>query len=561
MDANEIQKVYDVRITGGKETYQTLSSINTMFIEIAKNKTSLNGVFNINIDTSKFGQLDQSIINLIAEMKTLGQVGQKMAADISAAMSKVNMATLPNIVGFQKFQATLNPANIQGYSQAAGSLGAKLAYLKEQSANTSQSLKILGEQYKNNEISQEEYDQETARLTTQLQMLKTQTTEVNGAMTIMNKLYNPALIKEETIALAENRVELQKRNQLLKLEAIAEKAANGSRAAARAQISLLQKELDSLNVVTDENIAQILKTNLATDEEIAKQQELIATLDMLHEFVRVNSDAYTKQKINIGNYPQLKTEFAALQQQMVELVLAGKENTSEFKVMEEEAIRLAGSMKELDAAVQKVNISIHGANQKADKFGSMVERMGLRMLANLLIFQAAIELIQFVGEQYKITMDRINYADKAREEIAKNMANSFQKEAIEIEVLRSRFEAMGATMEDKKEVVEQLNEKVKDQYGAITNVSEAEQFFIDKSSAFIKALQLRAEAQANLTALTKEYEKEVVIQASPEDQLTWWSKLGATTRGIAQDWKTIAGLVLPVNSGKSLDQIPADIDW
>ncbi len=80
------------------------------------------------------------------------------------------------------------------------------------------------------------------------------------------------------------------------------------------------------------------------------------------------------------------------------MVLAGKADSQEFRALALEAQRLT-------AALAEVNISIKGVTTVGDKFISIVERMGLRMIANMLIFQTAIEVLQFLTQWITNTDD------------------------------------------------------------------------------------------------------------------------------------------------------------
>ena len=611
-DNNQITKVYDIQTIGGKETYNQLDKINNLFKEMAKNKVAL-GTINFNVDSSKLNDVAAGFNNLIksnkdlldqvkiltSEMGRFGQVGQKITTDVADGMNKMNMATVKNTEGFVKMTGSIANARegAAGYEEAVNTLGARLAYLKLEQEAISASIKLLNADLQKGQITQEEYGESIGVLTTNLSQTKTQINEVSGAMTTMNKLFNPALLEEENIALAENRLELQQRTRELKLNAVAEAAQAGSLKEARANAALYREELQNLN--------------LTTDEGKQKQIELIGTIDELDAFIKANSEAYTRQKINIGNYPQLTVEAEALKEKMAELTAEGKSETEAFKELEVESLRLAAAMKSangpssglnsivtptfqgqlravktemyamaeagqadteqfrilaeeakrLEAAILQVEAAVNGASQKIDRFGSIVERMGLRMLANILIFQAAMELIEAFGTEFKNSMSVVNAEQEAAASMAKETANNFSAEAASVMALKARFEDLSSTESDKLEVVEELNDKFGTQIDKINGVSDAERFFVDKSDAFIKALNLRAEATAAMNVITQQYQKQLEALSDPAAQLNWFEKMGAGLAAGGKNIKTIAGMVLPVNSGKSLDDIGDDYDW
>ena len=81
---------------------------------------------------------------------------------------------------------------------------------------------------------------------------------------------------------------MQQRNKELKASAELELAGANSIQKAKAEIKGLSIERDKLN--------------LATEEGVKKQKEYNAKIDELTEFIRQNSDAATKQRMNVGNY-------------------------------------------------------------------------------------------------------------------------------------------------------------------------------------------------------------------------------------------------------------------
>jgi hypothetical protein len=526
MENTSIAKVYEIKSVGGQETYTTFSKINDLFIEMKKNKVSLNEVMGSNNSGStaawsaslkEVAAANKDLViqlrNVINIFQDFGTVGQRMMAQITASMKQANMATIENIGSFYKFTQTVQVTKNaqQELEKSSSTLGQRLAYVKDQVAATQEQLKILGDEYRRNAVSEAEYSEESGRLTQQL---------------------------------IEQRNESQALTQILKMQAVAQDAVSGSINEARANSALYRKELNALN--------------LTTEEGVERQQYLIAEIAKLDEFIKSNADLYTQQKINIGNYPTLGAEFAALKNEMLQLAAAGEQDSEEFAKLQERAMSLSASMKE-------VNASIKGASASGDRFGNIVERMGLRMIANLLIFQAAIDLIDTLADEYKASMSVINAEEEAAAAKAKEMSNSFAAEAATLITLKARFEDVASTESDKMEVVDELNEKFGNQIDKINGVSEAEKFFVDKSDAFVKALNIRAEATAAMNVIIQQYQKQLEATTDPEAQLSWFNKMGAALSAGAKNFKTIAGLVVPVNSGKDIgnlgDDIAADYDW
>ena len=90
------------------------------------------------------------------------------------------------------------------------------------------------------------------------------------------------------VAIAKNRVEIQKQNKELKTNAELALAQEGSIDRAKAKVKQLTEERNKLN--------------LTTEEGRKRQQELNIQIDKYNEFIRKNVSALEKQKINVGNY-------------------------------------------------------------------------------------------------------------------------------------------------------------------------------------------------------------------------------------------------------------------
>lgn len=113
---------------------------------------------------------------------------------------------------------------------------------------------------------------------------------------------NAKTITEEELRAKIRLQEAEKaRRQTLRAEIQAENASIGSKKKLRAENVLLRKEADDLNLETEKGTKRL--------------KEINAQLDANNKKIKDNSDAYSKQKIEIGNYKQNITE--ALKEQEV----------------------------------------------------------------------------------------------------------------------------------------------------------------------------------------------------------------------------------------------------
>lgn len=217
----------------------------------------------------------------------------------------------------------------------------------------------------------------------------------------------------------------------------------------------------------------------------------------------------------------------------------GTEMVANIKLLDTELKNLDTTIGNNQRKVGEYERGIGKAGDSVGRFGAVIDRLGLRLLANLTIFALIIELIKEVGDSYKEYSDRINYQQVAMEAVAKKSSDTFSKEAAAIEAMRDRFEAATSTMSDKQEVVDELNRKYENQIGKINGIADAEKFFVERSGDFIKALDLRAQAEASLSVISDQYKKQLEATANPETTLSTFNKVGAAAAALGT---TLSGL-------------------
>lgn len=127
-------------------------------------------------------------------------------------------------------------------------------------------------------------------------------------------------------ATAANRVEIQKQNQELKVQAQLQQANTGSIERAQAAVKALTKERNQLN--------------LYTKEGQERQAQLNAQIDKYNNFIKKNVDQLAAQKINVGNYSGaisvLKTSLEDVSRKIDQYNKSGKVNSDVLKALEKE---------------------------------------------------------------------------------------------------------------------------------------------------------------------------------------------------------------------------------
>lgn len=173
------------------------------------------------------------------------------------------------------------------------------------------------------------------------------------------------------------------------------------------------------------------------------------------------------------------------------------------------------------------NVSASATGGSA-KSASALASLGKSLVSVTGLLDIGINVAFSLGEEMKSSAEKIGIVtDKfsALSRINVQAAGDIAKVTTEIGLMKDKFFSATATIEKKKEVVKELNEKFGDTIGKISNVSEAEDFFINKSDAYIKALTLRAQAQAAYNLIIENNQKLFRAKAGlPEDNLSVWQK-------------------------------------
>ncbi|NCX93474.1 MAG: hypothetical protein EBX40_02215, partial [Gammaproteobacteria bacterium] len=420
------------------------------------------------------------------------------------------------------------------------STGARLQELRAELAFVKAKTKEVNEAIKEGTGNYQGHISQLEQLTVEEERLKTAINEISAAQRTLNKTFNPALEQEQAEVTALANKQLQERNLLLRQQAAAEAAPEGSIAKARATAALYRTELARLNVTTAEGAK--------------RQKELIAEIERLDTFIKANVDKYTAQKINIGNYPQYQEQFANITAALDKMRAKGQENTEEFKSLNTALVELTRSMGglkgelalvekemqsmalagqkgsaeykalqaravELRGAIRQVNADTGASANTFGKFNTILERTGLRMFAMMAVFQVVMSVIKALGDEWSKFIDRLNFKQVTAGKIAEATGNEFLNQAVKMRALRDEFNAAGASVNDRLKVIEKLNSEYEQNGLHLKNMADAEAFFTEKSDKFIKALELRAKAAGALKVVTDNYAQSIKEKADPSATL------------------------------------------
>ena len=199
------------------------------------------------------------------------------------------------------------------------------------------------------------------------------------------------LLTEEQI---KNNMSIKEANDYLKLKVAFDTADINTIAGKRAEIRLLTAEYNKLDL---------------------EQQKVVATqkraeLDSKNASLKSNVDAYTAQKINIGNYPEMMSQAQALKGEMDALAATGQKDSAEFtnlatKLNETQAAMggLTGEAKVIITSMQQM--AALGQEDSAE-FERLAERL-VEVRAQLNMVSMAVEEAGAKSERGAVAMEKL----------------------------------------------------------------------------------------------------------------------------------------------------------
>lgn len=199
-----------------------------------------------------------------------------------------------------------------------------------------------------------------------------------------------ALNSEEAKSVAALNIEVSEQNKINKLNAIINDEDAGARARALAQVKLWELELNNLKNAEGEEAAAL------RDNINAKNQ-----------FIKATSSQSAQQKLTIGDYKNARAELTLTKEAMMELIIEGKELSSEYLLLESRA-------KQLVIAQNKVNESIKEGETVVQRFFRGFTSQIFRFVGSLIIWQVVVGLFTDLYEKITKTDEA---SVKARESL------------------------------------------------------------------------------------------------------------------------------------------------
>lgn len=443
--ADTIEKIYDLKTLGGASVLRDLQSINTEFERIKATKQALNDQKSTVTDPEEIAELNKQIKQLTVQMEMLtkafkahaasakevqiiaeqevsaqsevqgaftetGNVVEAVGSRMAATLEKIKGNVGTTILEFVAWQSEVTKSNVSQdeFNDIQGAAIARLVEVRKDIATVKAEMIDFNKALKDGTMSEEEWVGMTEKATGILEGLNVELETTSALVKSNATLYarQNDVFQEQSEAVALNKEQLRQQNIELKLNAQLENAVSGSIGEARAQRQSYNRELT-------------LELDLTTELGNARAAELRTLIDERDEFIKLNSDKYTRQKINIGNYPSVGAEISDLTKKMQALVLAGKQNEAEYQA---QAVRL----QELRGAVAAVRTETAATTSVSEQFTNIVQRMGLRFIANIAIFQIITSVISDIGQHFSDSADHITEFSKQLEKAASGL-DKFKK--------------------------------------------------------------------------------------------------------------------------------------
>lgn len=232
-----------------------------------------------------------------------------------------------------------------------------------------------------------------------------------------------------------------------------------------------------------------------------------------------------------------KTEGAL--QEMFKGVLKGLDIDTDLKDAVGKYIGgVKAKFKELTGVAKNVSTSVNSfwtstsssSSKHSASVASSLAALGKSLTSVTGLFDIGVSILLEFGEELLETGNKAGILTgkiTALNEINNLAAEDAAKVSTEIDILKTRFFNAITTVEGKKKVVNELNEKYGDTIGSIKGLVDAEDFFINRSGAFVQAMTIRARIQGAYNLLADNQQKLLEAQAkAPEDNVSELSKLG-----------------------------------
>lgn len=163
----------------------------------------------------------------------------------------------------------------------------------------------------------------------------------------------------------------------------------------------------------------------------------------------------------------------------------------------------------------------------------------------------AVVAIARAWQDWREEMEAANAEMRRSNEINEQANAIFAEQSAELTAIIRLLENENTTNKEKAKALETVNEKYGDQIGHFKSIEDLENRFIDRAEAYIKVLQLRAQAQAALNLAVQKQEEILKNQQDPlGENKTFWDELRGSLFGAVGAYEKVGDIVEDV-AGRS----------
>ena len=197
------------------------------------------------------------------------------------------------------------------------------------------------------------------------------------------------------------------------------------------------------------------------------------------------------------------------------------------------------------ARIRRGNVELTKSGQKAvpvwrQVAGSLVSWQTLLSVGVTLLTVYGDKIFDFAANLFK-SKDASKAASDALEDLnstsgkffdeLKNSASTYGQNVVSIKKLQDEWNSLGDNLDKKKQFIIDNESEFKKLDVSITNVNEAENFLVNNTDAFLKALEQRAKYTAASKLAAEKYAEALELEAEAEmreNNPTWLDKLNTT---------------------------------
>ena len=194
------------------------------------------------------------------------------------------------------------------------------------------------------------------------------------------------------------------------------------------------------------------------------------------------------------------------------------------------------------ARIRRENVELTKSGQKAvpvwrQVAGSLVSWQTLLSVGVTLLTVYGDKIFDFAANLFK-SKDASKAASDALEDLnstsgkffdeLKNSASTYGQNVVSIKKLQDEWNSLGDNLDKKKQFIIDNEAEFKKLDVSISNVNEAENFLVNNTDAFLKALEQRAKYTAASKLAAEKYAEALELEAEAEmreNNPNWWDKL------------------------------------